>query len=244
MEDPEFLAYLEMLVEIMGMFQEAEAEILHAISLNRRPPRLLPGLSMRRLSPMNKYRVLDFSQFWRRIGRMKETFRMWRLICYFNKNQHRLITWDNKEIQNDSKVPLPQFMQKLIQVLMQAREPRVFRSALTSSFAGERHRKKFGEIIPGDKNLQEQQQKGMELLFADAQLRIDSCISAKFIEEDEETKALIFLPLKGKKFSTIYGLVKEWILEDIGKLWTVVSVIIIWAFREVIPFLWNYFQGE
>jgi len=177
---------------------------------------------------------------------MKETLRMWQLVCYFNDNQLNFIDWDNRNLDrkfNNTGEPVPQYIQEFTNVLMQTRDPRVYRSVLAAQFGAERHRKKYPptkEFISEWNKLGEVEKKKSQDLIksyaADAQLRINSCINAGFIEEDKENTNLVYFPLKGKRFATLDGFILEQ-LKHIKPFLIIIGIVIAWAIRELVPII-------
>ena len=151
------------------------------------------------------------------VKRMKETHRMWSLVRYFYKNQLKFISWDNKDTnrtaENTGK-PIPEFINEMMSISMQTRDPRVYRMTVATQFGGDEYRKKRTISIEewGKLGVVEQK-KDQELArdyVADAQIRIGSCINAEYILADKENDMLVYLPLKGKRFATVMGLIKAW----------------------------------
>ena len=162
---------------------------------------------------------------------MRETFRMWKIVRYLNRNQLNFISWDNerKEIKFDNTGKLvPEYIQKIVTVLEQNRDPRILRPLLAASFGTALYWKhpKIFKGLGAEENAKKQNEEA-GLKNADAQLRISSCISAGFFGQDDTNKNLLYLSLKGKKFSSVFGLIKEWIVEDIGQLWSIIATIVV-----------------
>ena len=168
--------------------------------------------------------------FWRKIQRMKETWKMWQLLCFLDRNQHLIADWDYKEgLKSDQPnlPPTPPFLEKLAAIAMQVRDPRILRPGLAMAFGNylywKQHagKNKTVPVVGADGKFDER----LGDCAVDAQLRIGSCIGAGFLNIDEEDKTKIYLTLKGKKFVTHLGLVKEWVIEDIGTLWTAIGAV-------------------
>jgi len=171
-------------------------------------------------------------KFCGRIRVMIETLRMWYVVRYLKNNQHHFIDWDNRDKEqrfSNTQELVPQHIQEFTNILMQSRNPRILRLVLALQFGSEQYRKKYPPTNPL-KIFEEAEKKIhnelIKKITIDAQLVISDCISADFIRKDEANESLIFLSLKGKKFATPYGLVKEWIIEDVGQMWSVIIGIV------------------
>ncbi|MEK7630776.1 MAG: hypothetical protein AAB417_02000 [Patescibacteria group bacterium] len=156
---------------------------------------------------------------------MGETLRMWKLARFFKRNYHSLAEWDHKDLFQSASngEPIPKETQELLEISFQLQEPRVFRTALIAGFSQELCKKE----AKGSKYVKEETIKSKTI---DAQNRVLNCIAKQFIEFDEKDRTAIFLPLKGQKFATYEGLLKEWIIDDIGILWSVAGTVIVTAF--------------
>ena len=168
------------------------------------------------------------------IRKMKETYRMWRIIRYVSKKQLDFILWDsrNDEVRADNTGEvLPGYIKELHQIIVQNRDPRMHRSIITTHFGTDEYFKGNPKKLPSNLGSEhpdkKEQQKVFQNSIADAQLRISSCISANFLDRDEGDENLLYLTLKGKKFASVYGLLKEWMVEDIGQLWSVFATAIV-----------------
>lgn len=183
---------------------------------------------------------------------MMETWKMWRLVRYLKKNQHWFIEWDdnidNIDIEGsvDAGTPIFRRMQTLANIAMQTRCPRGPRFVLAKVFGEELYRKRFPPIDPL-RDLGEEVKKTRndfsEKSVVDAQQRISDCIHKGFIDEDVENKQLVFLTLQGRKFATPYGLVKEWVMEDIGEMRSIIGAIIGTAALIKLRVIWDSIRG-
>lgn len=173
---------------------------------------------------------------------MMETLKMWRLVRYLTKNQHEFIDWD--EI--DTGPPLSRHIETLIRITMQSRYPRGLRFVLAKRLGEMLYSKRFPAVNPR-RDLREEEKKVRddfsEKSAADVQQRISDCAHKGFIGEDEENQQLVFLTLKGRKFATPYGLVKEWVMENIGEMRSIVGAIIGTAALIKWRAIWNLIRG-
>lgn len=162
---------------------------------------------------------------------MMETWKMWRLIRYLKKHQHEFTDWDHIDIEGfvDTGTPVDRHQQTLVNIVGQSRYPVVFRPALVKEFGEKPYWKRFPAVNP-PRNLGEEEKKVrydfLEKSVADAQQRIIDCVRTGFLGEDEQYRQLIFLTLQGRKFATSYGLIKEWMLNDIGEMRSVIVAIV------------------
>lgn len=162
---------------------------------------------------------------------MMETWKMWRIVRYLKKNQYYFIDWDDQEEYSFSNTgnTVPEYLRDLTRILMQSRDPRIIRSFLASEFGREQYFKKHIPVNPPVLLSEAEKKMHNDIIqknTADAQLIINDCINVGFICEDEGNKRLIFFPLKGRKFATSYGLIKEWMLNDIGEMRSVIVAIV------------------
>lgn len=162
---------------------------------------------------------------------MIDTWKMWRIVRYLKKNQYHFIDWDDREehIFSNTGDTVPEYLRDLTRILMQSRDPRIIRSFLVSEFGREQYFKRYSPINPSMPLSEAEKKMHNDIIqknTADAQLIINDCINVGFICEDEENKRLIFFPLKGKKFATPYGLIKEWVIGDIGEMRSVIVAIV------------------
>jgi hypothetical protein len=183
---------------------------------------------MQNITKFEKTQVLKFgtypliarNQRFRAIfKKMKETYRMWQIVRHFKKIELLIVGWDEIKIQREpnDKLELPDYVQKLTNVLMQTRDPRTHRSSLAQHFGIDRYTKKYPMTKEFMKKFGAMEQKEKDKynnltrkFIEDAQLRIGSCIDAGYIKEDSEDSRDIYLPLKGKKFATVSGLINAW----------------------------------
>lgn len=166
---------------------------------------------------------------------MKDTFEMWKLVRFFKEKLLDIVNWDYdkdrfKEMLGEKAVELDKkgTLFNLLSVSLQSRHPRAQRYHLASMFSLRE--------IPNDDIVDKEKTR---LEIAKAQIFINNCIDSGFIGLDEKDKNKIYLPLKGSKFASKYGLLKEWIVEDIGPLKTSLSLALVWLLREFIPYLWK-----
>jgi hypothetical protein len=168
---------------------------------------------------------------------MKETYNMWRMIRFLYKRQDTFASWDTElgGKSEDMGEVITHDVRILIQVLSQMREPRVNRLVLAASFGGalKKIEKEQEAILSKGISQTSEQEKGKNLqlrkIITNANGIIDSCIGLEFIRTDEKDQRLIYLLPKGKKFSTVFGLIKEWLIVDIGLTWSIIIVLILGA---------------
>lgn len=194
------------------------------------------------------------------IRRMEEIWRMWLIVRLFKQRQLLMVVWDEIEIQQDpnDKVKLSESVQKLGKVLMQTRDPRTRRSSLIQHFGSDRLRKKhstnkvfFQKLAKAGEKEKEEHNDLTRKFMEDAQLRIGSCIDAGYIKEDESDVRYIQLPLKGKRFASISGLLKTWV-EELGITWSIMLSLILGGIGgfaskntwELLRFLWDVLSSK
>ena len=167
------------------------------------------------------------------IQRMKETWRMWQMIVYIKKNQPFLRVLDNEKHFDQNDNPLEKEVNKMLSILNQTRETRMIRAMITAHYFNSK--KPSTEKITKDEI--EGRQKITNSFSNDALERINNCLdkSVGFLISDADNVSLVYLPLKGQKFGTIMGLLKEW-GEDVGELLSAWKIVIV-TFAGTLPCL-------
>ncbi len=167
-----------------------------------------------------------------------------------------MVMWDSRRMDrkfDNTGELVPKWLNEFQNVIEQTREPRTMRAVVVAHFSAiSSHRllkkekidpKAFIKLGEAEKKKQfESSQILSKKCATDAQFIVSNCIKAGFIGKDEEDPNSIYLTLRGTKFATRFGLLKEWILEDIGELKIMMGVILVWIFREIIPHFINLAQ--
>lgn len=143
-----------------------------------------------------------------------ETNRVWPLVRFIKKNERSLIIPKYKgKLQRSDGIPVSDEFQEVGAIILQDEESYMSRSSIALRFATRKLNSSQEDSllkisVPVNKEK-------LAEIVQDANFRIDSCIP-KFLSKKLGDDDKICLTREGKDFATVRGLLKEWVVVDIG----------------------------